>query len=103
MFSDIWAEEKNIKYCARTLNVTEQKAKELYIKWRIWYMKEGYKEQNKALNRKKPRRRVLNTQTGIIYESASDAARKTGFKHQNISSYCKGRTKKYKDVWKYVD
>ena len=66
-------------------------------------MREGYKRNNSNLNKKKPRRKVLNTKTGIIYKSAADAAKETGISIQMISSYCLGKVEKYKGVWVYIE
>lgn len=56
----------------------------------------------KKLNASKAKK-VLCVETGIIYESAREAGRQTGFEQGNISSACRGEYKKaYGFHWKYL-
>lgn len=48
-------------------------------------------------------KRVLCVETGVVYESAHEAARVTGFAQGNISSTCRGEYKQaYGFRWEYV-
>lgn len=51
-----------------------------------------------------PKRKVMRLETGVIYESMSDAARMTGESISAIYGKCKGRIKNNNGAgWKYCD
>lgn len=53
----------------------------------------GVAMKGKLINRKDLSKKILCVETGIIYNSARDAERKTGIDHGNISKVCNGRLK----------
>lgn len=53
---------------------------------------------------KKQRKPVLCVETGVVYESAHEAARKNNTYQSNISLCCRGGTKTHKGMhWRYVE
>ena len=49
-------------------------------------------------------KRVVCVTTGIVYESASDASRKTGVSRSGITACCRGETPSCRKlIWKYVE
>ena len=51
-----------------------------------------------------PQKAVINLTTGVIYESASEAARKIGVSVNAVGMVCRGKAKSCKgDRWSYVE
>lgn len=88
----------SIKYYNQHKEEVKQRSYETYLKHKETANK------NLIEANKKRSKKILCIETGIIYESASEAARQNNLSQGNISSVCRGERKTTgKMHWKYIE
>ena len=82
---------QNLRWVTQKENLNN----ELTLKRKREKYKKGHSEETKEKMRKSSpnKKKVLCVETGIIYESASEASRQTGIWSVNIRRVCKGKVK----------